>query len=125
MSLSKLMPSTQGREKPKQRQEKNACDRNKSKDSTGQTNSNSNNSKNANNRKKNNTKTGTAENQNLTGCPVRLLAKLSTLQGNATLKPIEQRDRLLGNEDRWDRARINNKTLRTSQTKVSRLQLKI
>ena len=64
------------------------------------------------------------ENQELSTHPLRPVAKRTTPQRNAFLEPMQQTDRLLGIEDRWNKIKINNKTHRSIQLKVCRLRPK-
>ena len=67
------------------------------------------------------------ENHELSTHPVRTVAKRATLHGNAILEPMQQMDRLLGTENRWNRnkIKINNETRRWKQMNVSRLRSKL
>ena len=64
-------------------------------------------------------------NQELSTHPVRHVVKRSTPHRNVILDPIHQPDRLLGIEDQWNKIKTNNKTHRSTQLKVSRLQRKL
>ena len=65
------------------------------------------------------------ENQGLSTQPVKLVAKRTTPERNAILEPMQQTDRLLAIEDRWNKIKINNKTHRSIKLKVSGLRPKL
>ena len=64
------------------------------------------------------------ENQELSTHPMRPVAKRTVPQKSAFLEPMQQTDRLVGIKDRWNKVKINNRTNRSIQLKVSRLRLK-
>ena len=65
------------------------------------------------------------ENQEVSTHLVRRVAKRTTPQRNVILEPMQQTNRLLGIEDRWNKSKLNNKTHRSKQYKVSRLRPKL
>ena len=65
------------------------------------------------------------ENQELSTHPVKPVAKRTTPQRNAILESMQQTERLLGIEDRWNHLKINNKTQKSKKLKVSRLRPKL
>ena len=65
------------------------------------------------------------EKQELSTHLMRPVAKRTNSQRKAILDPRQQTDRLLGVEDRWNKVKINNKTHRSIQLKVSRLRPKL
>ena len=65
------------------------------------------------------------ENQALSSNPVRPVAKRTKPRKNDFLEPMQQIDRVLGIEDRWNKIKTNNETHRSLQLKVSRLRPKL
>ena len=55
---------------------------------------------------------------------VKILPKLTTPEKKAILKPTQQKYRLVGIKNRWDRTRIIDRTHNTTETKMSTLKLK-
>ena len=65
------------------------------------------------------------ENQELSTHPVIPVAKRTTPERNAFVEPMQQTDCFLGMEDRWSKVKINNKTHRSKQLKLSWLRPKL
>ena len=69
--------------------------------------------------------TETTENQEIPTHHLGTVAKWTTPQRKGIFKPMQQTDCLPGMDDRWNRARFNNKTHRTIQLQFSRRQPKL
>ena len=70
-------------------------------------------------------RTERTKNQELSPHPVRPVAKPTTPEKNAFLEPMQLTDSLPGMENRWNTVKINKKTHKSIQLKVSRLQPKL
>ena len=112
------------REKNQGEFHKNSAGNKNKNNNSGQTNSNRNN-KNANNIKNHNANNQNDSQLKLFAHPVGPVARLTTQQRSSFLEPMQQADRLLGLENRWDRVRTNGRTHKTRRGKLSRLWLKV